>query len=238
VQSCTIEWPEAGELRVREIISRARSIPTWKVPSIKLDRWVHAESDVECDGVKLLDVSPSVTSFCEQPCRIRYIVDGTEYTHIPDTHAQGRLPKPLLVEFKKDDDRELQFALQRGAALAPHLYRLGYDYRVVLGSTLRRFGYLQNAKWIFKHARRPLPLGIFERARQVFRSDPAVTFRKLTGAFGELRNPCWPIARLVFDGQVGLDMRQPITDDTVFYWHSKRDTGESPWLLQLLPVTK
>lgn len=214
-----IDWPPDHELRVRKIISRSRAIPTGKHWSSTLDRNVHWESDVECDGQTLADACPGVSSYREQPCKIVFLGGDETYVHIPDLHIDGALPRPLLIEFKSDNDPKLGDAVSRARTLTPVLREAGYDYHVVLGSALRRSNYLRNARLITRFARRPpSELDIATGARR-FRGKSRMTGADyLNGRTSEVR-ALQSMYRLIFGGYITVPMHERLTDQTTLTWH-------------------
>ena len=80
----SILFPVPGQMRSRKVFSRSNARSTGKYPSWKMGRMIHWESINELNAFRLLDCDPSVKSYCEQPCQIRYVLDGVERVHYPD----------------------------------------------------------------------------------------------------------------------------------------------------------
>jgi hypothetical protein len=149
--SLTIQFPPEGTLRHRRIISRAAPRPTTKYLSIRLERWVHCESSLECDAVELLDACAAVETFAEQAVMLTYTVADEVRTHYPDVWVKTA-QRRAIVEVKflstiTDDD------LQRARMLKPLLAEQGYEYLLVDETHIHRHAYLDNAKFLLRRGR-------------------------------------------------------------------------------------
>lgn len=225
VDSCEILLPPAGQLRVRRIISRSRTIPTGKYPSVKLGRWTHWESPVECDGHRLVDVCPAVSSFGEQPLTINFAVGSLRHQHIPDLILRREGHRPALIEFKSDDDEKLEEARQRAFLLTPCLRAQGYEYYLVVGSSLARGAYLENATWLRKHAGKPLPIELYETARAAIEPAGSMTAAEFLSALDSPQLGMWSLSRLVLAGRIGFSMKDPFHSEQQLRWFPSNATS-------------
>lgn len=131
----SLVFPEPGQL-ARKVISRSKQRPTFKYPSWKMGRMIHAESHNELNAFRLLDANPEVKAFQEQPLTIHYILNGEDHLHYPDilVTVQGK----ELWEVKPKKEATSEEIAERTAFLTKHLPDLGYTYRMVLGEDLAR----------------------------------------------------------------------------------------------------
>jgi hypothetical protein len=218
VDSCDVVLPPPGQLRVRRIISRSRTIPTGKYPSVKLERWTHWESEVECNGQRLVDVCPAVLTFGEQPLTVHFEAGGQRHKHVPDLILRRADVRPTLIEFKSDDDEKLEEARQRAALLRPCLYEHGFNYILVLGSTLTRDAYLKNAAWLRKFAGKALPLVHYECARRAFDSTGSMSLREFLPVLGLPQVALWTLSRLILSGRIAHSMKEPMNPEKLLRW--------------------
>lgn len=79
-----IIFPKDGKVRSRKIVKRSNARNTGKYPSWKMRRMMHWESVHEGNAMRILDATPNVTSFTEQPCEIIYPFNGVLHSHYPD----------------------------------------------------------------------------------------------------------------------------------------------------------
>lgn len=155
----TIKLPPAGELRIRRILSRSAPRPITKYPSVRLGRSVHCESALEVEAAELLDACAGVTSFAEQAAEISYEWGGESHRHVPDfvVEAGG---KKAFVEVKYSST-VTAVEQTRTQILKCGLKAMGYDYYLVTEAHLSRGAYLDNARYLLRRGRQPVP----ERAR-------------------------------------------------------------------------
>lgn len=202
-----IEPPAPGQWRVRRIISRAACRATTKYPSVRLDRSVHCESRLEVELAELLDACAQVTHFGEQPARLRFSMDGAVHSHVPDFLAQSATDRTFFeVKFVKDVTADV---LARTQCLIPLLAERGYRYRLVTERQLRQGSYLDNARYLLRRGRAPVPRTV------------ALSLLTRVRAAGTLRwdaierdNLVAEIARLILDGALAVPMQSPLGPQT------------------------
>ena len=238
VSRCDLHWPLPGQLRVRRIISRSRAIATGKYPSLKLGRWIHWESKVERDGQRLVDVAPDVSYFGEQPVRIDFGCEDCILSHVPDLLVRFFSGMAWLVEFKDDNDPELEFSQARADLLARPLAALGFSYVLVVHSDLRRESYLSNALWLRRHGRRPHNLATWEKSRRLFSHSGSMTLREFCAAGADHRESVRSAAALIMAGNIRVDMAEPIGPETCMSWCGYRNGGGGSWLSALFEGIK
>tara|TARA_R110002095_G_scaffold55764_4_gene48022 strand:- start:812 stop:1549 length:738 start_codon:yes stop_codon:yes gene_type:complete len=170
-----LTFPEKGKVRMRKVSTRSRARPTGEYPSWKMGRMLEWESHNELNAFVLLDASPSITSFGEQPMEIEYCINGAVGKHIPDVLVakNGALQvweiKPER-EAKKDDVRI------RTDFLTEYLPKIGYSYHVVTGEELSNKLRLHNARTILKFGRDPIDGTSREILRVYFLSNDSISW--------------------------------------------------------------
>ena len=85
-----IEFPKDGRVRSRTVVSRSRARPTGKYPSFKMGRMIQWESNNELNAYRLLDATPEVLAYHEQPLTIRFTLNGEPHIHYPDVLVRSR----------------------------------------------------------------------------------------------------------------------------------------------------
>ena len=211
-----ITFPEAGTLRSRRVVSRSRARPTGKYPSWKMARMVQWESHNELNAYRLLDASPLVKSFREQPAEIRYVLDGEEHRHYPDTLVE----LPDGKEFWEIKPRREAFSpevARRTELLARELPGKGYAYRMVLAEDLARQPRLDNVLTILKFGRPAIDPVDRERMRVAFSPGSELTWNDAVSSErgGNARGV---VCRLLLEGVLVLDVEQPLSPATLLRW--------------------
>lgn len=127
----TINWVRPGE-RARPVVRRSNYRSTGKFPSRKNGRMVQWESKNELAAIRILEASPSVARYADQPAVISFSnADGATSVHYPDLLAELISGARLLIEIKPDRDSHDPALLARTQHLTPLLKAKGIHYIVV-----------------------------------------------------------------------------------------------------------
>ncbi len=198
----SISFPLEPDLRVRRVVTRSRARRTYKCPSWKMDRMIHAESQNEVVATRLYDLDPAVSSFHEQALVIRYRFEDELRSHIPDFVVR-RGEAVEIDEIKDEIDQQDQELKQRTDILTPLLAQLGLKYRV-------RFVNKRAQETNVQLMRRLLWLGHSEistiereQADRLFLKRSEISWGEINGgALGE--RGLQIAARLVLEGSIHL----------------------------------
>ena len=76
----------------------------WEVFSPKLERIVRMFSDLEFDNYILTETNPKIQTFCEQPIKIKTLVDGKEVISVIDMWIKYHSGKEVFIEVKYQSD--------------------------------------------------------------------------------------------------------------------------------------
>jgi hypothetical protein len=210
VPTIQIIFPKDGKIRSRKVVKRSNARNTGKYPSWKMNRMMQWESVHEGNAMRILDATPHVTSFTEQPCEIIYTLNGMQHRHYPDLMViEGNCPE--LWEVKTEADANSPEVAERSELLTNVLPDYGYTYRVVLAEALAKQPRLDNVTRLNKLGRQPISSLEQERIRRLFANEPEMSW----GMFEQqstqtLRN----ISRLILQGMLSIDFNQPISPAT------------------------
>lgn len=140
--------------RARQVISPSGGIMRGKFPSRKNGRMVHHEGLLELDAIYLLEASPQVVGYREQPKTIAY-PDGDcvrKYTaDLEVTLASGEL---IWIEVKPATFLQKAEVLHKLACVSSHLKRCGQAFVILTDEELRREPRQANVRTICHHAMR------------------------------------------------------------------------------------
>lgn len=211
VEAFCIEAPPQGEVRVRNFIHRGAVRPVFKVPSIKLQRVVQCESLLEVDLALLLDASPFVTSFAEQPVTFRFVIDGEKRWHVPDFRVE-QAGRRIYVEVKFERDVN-GYVLARTALLQQQVAQEGGIYLLLTEADIRRPHRVANARQVLRRACHGITdtqlLGSFERLR----ASRITTLRDWNWDQSQAIEAI-ALARLLVQGTAYVDMSRPLALET------------------------
>lgn len=219
-EALRLDLPPPGEERIRNIVHRGAPRPVFKTTSVKLGRVVQCESALEHEAALLLDVSPAVQAFAEQPARIHYAFEDGWRSHIPDFAVliADRLTF-VEIKFEKDVDIEVR---ERTYYLQGQLEALGAAYCLLSERHLRQGDCIQNALRVLRRARHAISevqlLATLEKLRAVDRV-PLAAFGWSVADSQEAIG----IAKLIMSGQAAIDPNGPLSDRTCVWL--ARDTA-------------
>lgn len=204
-----MDLPPPGETRMRNLVHRGAPRPVFKTTSVKLGRVVQSESALEHEATLLLDVSPTVQSFAEQPLRIHYRdLDGWR-SHIPDFAAlvASRLSF-IEIKFEKDVNAEV---CARTSLLEEQLGALDVGYCVLTERHLRQGDNVQNALRVLRRARHSISevhlLATLEKLRNVGQLPLSAFGWSIADSKDAVG-----IAQLIMSGHAAVESSVPISD--------------------------
>lgn len=211
----SVRFGEPKFTRVRDVISRSRSVPTGKYPSWKMRRMMQWESPAELKAFRLLDCDAKIRRFVEQPCEIVYIIGDETRRHYPDIYVEYQYEKQLWEV--KDDDSCASGAdlFARTKLLTEGLKGHGFTYRLVLDSELRKQPRLHNASILLSHGRGPIQETDRERVRLKLQNSGSLSWGGgCAGEYGP--NGRQILCRLTLEGVLTTDMDQPLSTTSLF----------------------
>lgn len=209
-----IEFPKDGKLRARKVVSRSRARSTGKYPSWKTGRMIQWESSNELNAYRLLDATPTVLAYYEQPLCIHFTLNGEKHIHYPDVLVESRDSRELW-EIKPESEALLPQYVERTKFLESELQKLGLPYRMVLAEELGRQPRLSNVLTLLTHGRKKIGSLDRERARELFAAVPEISWG--TATRGDLgKNGRSTLSRLALEGVISCDLEQPISAKSVF----------------------
>ena len=180
----------------------------------KMGRMMHWESGNELNAFRLLDCDPNVTSYCEQPCRIAYAMDGVEKIHFPDILVTTTGGKQLWEVKPRSNALEPE-VLVRAAFLARVLPKWGYEYRTVLAEDLVRQPRLSNANLLLSLGKRAVSDCEWEDVRRTMAEQESLVWSEAcAGNYGPKGREI--LCSLVLRGTLTINMNVPISLTTEF----------------------
>jgi hypothetical protein len=180
------------------------------------------ESTNELNAFRLLDCDPRVTSFNEQPCEIKYVLDGVTHSHFPDIlvefdgqkHFWEVKPERQALLGLREQEKDAEIAA-RTALLAVQLPRYGYAYRIVLGNDLAIQPRLSNAVQLLHFGYGAVSECEQEFIRRALKKYGALVWADVRdGVYGARGREI--VCRLTLTGNLTLDMNSVWTPDTRF----------------------
>jgi hypothetical protein len=188
---------------------------TGKFPSWKMERMLQWESKHELNAFRLLDSDPHVLWFCEQPCEVRYVLDGSTHSHVPDI-LLARDGQKELWEIKTAENARHVRVMKRSSLLSRILPQWGYTYRVVESDELSVEPRLSNATILLRFGGSYV-VSDFEREfiRRALKGCDGITWSNAcAGEYGLRGREI--VCSLVLRGELSIAMDQPLGFGTHF----------------------
>lgn len=171
------------------------------------------ESPNELNAFRILDANPAVKQFFEQPAEIHYVLNGELHRHYPDALVFIEDCKEFW-EVKPQRDALEPETVARTALLAEALPLMGFQYRMVIGEDLACEPRLSNVSTILQFGRCDVSLVDRERLRRQLEDNQTIVWGDvLDGVLGT--NGRNQICRLVLEGTIGFDFKQPLCRNTL-----------------------
>lgn len=145
--------------RARNVISPSGGIVRGKFPSRKTGRMIHHEGLLELDAIYLLEASPLVETYKEQP-RTLYYPDAEKLRrYTPDFEVVLATGESVLIEVKPSRSLACTEVQQKLACISAHMRRLDQPFVTLDERALRLEPRQSNLRRIYHRApRRPLPI--------------------------------------------------------------------------------
>lgn len=122
----------------RNALTRSSRGFRMKFPSVKLGRMVECESLLEADAVRLLEFSPGVLFYQEQPARIQYWDGAKMRDYYPDFQLNLRDGRIVHLEVKRSEELAKATLENKFAAIARHYSDVGMHFRIATEREIRK----------------------------------------------------------------------------------------------------
>ncbi|POA96898.1 hypothetical protein C2134_20350 [Chromobacterium sinusclupearum] len=147
-------------MRVRRVVTRRGRHIRGYFPSKKMKRMVAWESLLERDALLLLELSPGVVAYQEQPEKLAYWDGDAMRAHIPDLWASLHDERTLFIEIKPSSELTRPKVKTKYRQIAEQLQEQGLDYRLLTEEGIQQepqFSNLKQLLYRYNHPASPLP---------------------------------------------------------------------------------
>lgn len=204
----------SGAVRARKITNAGNRKIIGKFPSLKMNRVIWWESQLERDYIYLLEIDPEVLSYGEQPFTISYTDKGKPRKYTPD-FIVTRPQKTQIVEVKQSNRADSEKNISLFRKIAPICLANNQEFVVVTEQMILLQPRLNNIKLLYKYARVPLSLSNYLDCLQYFHSTEPI---RLLDAERDLKvrgNNRSLLLRLLWCGFLETDLMQPINAESL-----------------------
>lgn len=147
-------------MRVRKVVTRRGRHIRGYFPSKKLNRMVAWESLLEKDALLLMELSPGVLSYQEQPEEISYWDGQAMCGYVPDLRVNLCNESSLLVEVKPAEELERPSVRAKYQQIAQYLQEQGEHFLILTDQEIRQepqYSNLCRLLYCYNHSPTRLP---------------------------------------------------------------------------------
>lgn len=205
--------------RSRKIVRRTTHRVVGRSPSLKSNRVVHWESQLERDMIRLLEFDPAVLSYREQPEPLMYYEGGRKRKYTPDFIAE-MISGVTMFEVKPSDQANTSPLRERLLAFKKKYAEQGISYLVMTDREIRKEPRLSNVIKLLRYQREVVSA---ENRAIIFDavSSGAQTLGGLQLYVHKQGVHISQIYALISQGNLAIDLNQPINDpDAPIYLRS------------------
>ncbi|MDO8457705.1 MAG: Tn7 transposase TnsA N-terminal domain-containing protein [Burkholderiaceae bacterium] len=207
--------------RARNVISPSGGIMRGKFPSRKNGRMVHHEGLLELDAIYLLEASPQVARYREQPTTITYPDGERVRRYTPDLEVTLDCGQSIWIEVKPTRFLQKEDVQHKLGCISAHLKRSNQPFVILTDEVLRQEPRQSNVRTICHRAARIRPTAELGRMVMARCADELPT----TLARTTLLLACHGIEpySLLMAGLLRCDLDKPLSPDTQLKFTKEAD---------------
>ena len=211
----------ADDERARKVVRRSNYRMTGKHPSPLNGRMIHWESQYEKEAFQLMEASPFVSAYREQPAIFKYHNgDDVILTHFPDILVTLTNGVQVFVEVKPDRAKSDQQLLDREKLIKQLLVTLGYGYIQIYPNQLEDFQYLKNAQYMLWQTKAPTPYSIKLLVQKFMNKKKKIKLGLLINHLNSLNARSW-VFFLIMEGYITCDLSEKLVSSTFIMLNNK-----------------
>lgn len=193
----------------RKVVTRRGRRFRGYYPSAKLGRMVAWESLLERDAILLIEFSPGVVTYREQPMEIRYPFGADTRSYFPDFEISLVNGKRVHVEVKTVAELARPKVSAKFTAVAEHYERIRLDLIFLTDEEIRREPLQTNLRTLSYLTHHIELTGWNPRTLSQMLGDGAIPFRVCESKLGKPMTQ-----RLIAGGVLQMDLHLPMAGDT------------------------
>lgn len=193
----------------RKVVTRRGRRFRGYYPSAKLGRMVSWESLLERDAILLIEFSPGVVTYREQPVEIRYPFGAGTRSYFPDFEITLANGKQAHVEVKTVAELARPEVSGKFTAVAEHYERIKLDFIFLTNEEIQREPLQTNLRTLSYLSHREEPIGWNVHKLSQMLGAGAIPFRDCEAKLGKVLTQ-----RLIAGGVLQMDLHLPMAGDT------------------------
>lgn len=193
-------------MRARKVVTRSGRKLRGYFPSMKLGRMVEWESLLERDAILLLEFSPGVKSFREQPELIQYRDGDVLRRYFPDFEVITVAAELIHLEVKPEKQLLRPDVAHKLTRVAEHYAARRHAYRIITDTVIRRQPLLGNVTLLARLRRQDDTLLSLSLETRRWLTGGPLPFDDLAHRVGHDR-----LLKMIALGHVGCDLTTPLS---------------------------
>lgn len=217
---------------------RARNIKptnvsyTGRLRSYKLKRVVSFESSLERDMIFLLEYSPKVRSYQEQPITIEYFHDGKKHSYTPDffveydkNFASGIRQKPMIIEvkYRKNLRKNWKQLKPKFQAALRYASDRGWRFKIMTEVEIRT-PYLDNIRFLLGYYEHPPEqehfLKLLQKAKELQNFTAEQLILAATRDVEQRAQMIYGLWYMVAKGNIQTDLSKKLNMQSQLWYHT------------------
>lgn len=191
-------------MTARKVVTRSGRKIRGVFPSRKVGKLVEWESMLERDTILLLEFSPGVKNYRQQPQRVDYADGDTLRRYYPDFEVITTCDEIIHLEVKPSSQLAKPDVRHKLRMVAEHYVRQGMEYRILSEDIIRRSPVSQNVTLLRQHFRYDLSLRAIGEALQQQLAQAPRPFDQVAAQIGR-----HVLLKLIAQGQVACNLTLP-----------------------------
>lgn len=167
-------------MKARDVVIRGGRTYRSYIPSKKLNRMIHCESNLERDAVNLFEFSCAVVKYQEQPALIHYLQGLETHKYFPDFEVTLTSGEKIHIEIKPASKLAQPKVFKKLSAIAEHYKKLPIDFKILTEVQIRKEPLFSNLKLLAKNVRQPKDItGELEKVKVILGTKESYSLEKL-----------------------------------------------------------
>lgn len=196
--------------RVRNPVGRSFKSIRGKYPSQKMGRMIQWESQLERDTILLLEYSPDIVAYQEQPRKVIYIIDGKMVAYFPDFEVWHADQRHGYIEVKPDEIAQRKDQKERFVHIEAKLADEGSYFLVMTEKQIRKQPLLRNLQMVERYRSCPVRPTRWPEFQHLFKDIISVSFAEAQALVRGAEH----VWALIADGVFIFDLRVEVTSQS------------------------
>ncbi|MDO6514043.1 MULTISPECIES: TnsA endonuclease N-terminal domain-containing protein [Neptuniibacter] len=203
--------PELKHSRSREPVTRSRRTIRGHFPSVKMERMIDWESQLERRACHRFEFSPSIKQYYEQPESIWLFIEGKYRRYTPDFKLHFTDGSVLIIEIKPFDHLQKRDIRDKLILASLEFEKVGRKFGVITDQELPNKELDRNIHFLRQYQKLPFGEAEIEKAKKFCEKTLLPSISGLAQILGRLGT----VYALLANNVCGTDMNRPIEPDSL-----------------------